>query len=463
MLTKPLANGISTDHPIPGLPFVDDTHLPLDDLKAIEAIGRKHNTDDTWGSYAKTAAGDALGYMEWAYTDIPDTNYSWVITTHPTYGRTVLLVDKKDAVNTYAHFCNNLIPGIARAGGYFTRDGGKTWLRPYPVTSLTHEAKWYPAPGAKALTADQFAPQAPPTVPAGLLDAADLPRVSKTVIATTPAAIRNWANTHLPLWLTHRTTNTEALPLNQCILGLTAPELEEGNLVDASYFAQALGITSASFTTRVSRETAPTPQIAGAGQGGKNLWSHPIADHYIKYETARKAPTLTPNNRSLSAELKKGLESLASSLRSDIQPAKFFSKRPLKVPSVVDTAKALTKVHGTLTPSHHALQNLYTDHLFSQYLESTTIGGGGINGEPFMFYIELYPDSGKDVLRSFFSKVREHERFTQQRILGEQAQTPQGQAAIEQAVNEAVEKARQMLLDSTHGLGQWAQQMLNES
>lgn len=462
MLTKPLANGISTDHPIPGLPFVDDTHLPLDNLKAIEAIGRKHNTD-TWGSYAKTAAEDGSGYMEWAYTDIPDTNYSWVITTHPTCGRTVLLVDKKDAVNTYTHFCNNLIPGIARAGGYFTRDGGKTWLRPYPVTSLTHEAKWLPAPGAKALTADQFAPQAPPTAPAGLLDVADLPRVPKTVIATTPAAIRNWANTHLPLWLAHRATSTEALPLNQCILGLTAPELEEENLVDASYFAQALGITSASFTTRVSRETAPTPQVAGTGQGGKNLWSRPVTDHYIKYETACRTPALIPTSRSLSDELKEGLESLASSLRVDVQPAKYRLKRPLKVSSVVDTAKALTRVHGVLAPGHYSLQILYIEHLFSQYLESTMIGGGGINGEPFMFFIELYPNSGKEVLRSFFSKVREHERFTQQRILGEQAQTPQGQATIEQAVNEAIEQARQMLLDSTHGLGQWAEQILDES
>lgn len=458
MLTKPLANGISTDHPIPGLPFVDDTHLPLDNLKAIEAIGRKHNTG-TWGRYDKRAATDGSGYMKWAYTDILDTNYSWVVTTHPAYGRTVLLVDKKDAVNTYTHFRDNLIPGIARAGGYFTCDGGETWFRPYLVNSLTHEGKWPPAPGAKALTADQFAPSAPPTAPAGLLDVADLPRVPKTVVATTPTAIRGWANTHLPLWLAHRATSTEALPLNQCILGLTAPELEEENLVDTRYFAQALDITAASFTTRVSRETAPTPQIFGTGKGGKNLWSRPVADHYIKSETAPKAP----NGHPLSDELQKGLKSLASSLRADIQPAKYRLKRPQKTLSATDAAKALTEVHGALAPSHHALQNLYVEHLFSQYLESTMTGGAGIDGELFMFYIELYPSSTKSVLRSFFSKVREHERFTQRRILGEQDQTPKGRAAVEHAVNEAVEKAQQMLLDSTYGLGQWSEQILNES
>lgn len=37
---RPLANGLRTDHPVPGLPFVDDSHLPLDDgPDAIEAVG----------------------------------------------------------------------------------------------------------------------------------------------------------------------------------------------------------------------------------------------------------------------------------------------------------------------------------------------------------------------------------------------------------------------------------------
>src|SRR5262249_49929890 len=35
---RPLANGTRTDHPVPDLPFVDDSHLPLDEgPEAIEA------------------------------------------------------------------------------------------------------------------------------------------------------------------------------------------------------------------------------------------------------------------------------------------------------------------------------------------------------------------------------------------------------------------------------------------
>jgi hypothetical protein len=45
---RPVANGLRTDHPVPGLPFVDDAHLPLQDPQAIEAIGRRPE-EGTWG------------------------------------------------------------------------------------------------------------------------------------------------------------------------------------------------------------------------------------------------------------------------------------------------------------------------------------------------------------------------------------------------------------------------------
>ena len=46
--SRAVANGLRTDHPIPGLPFVDDAHIPVDDPAAIEAIGR-HPGGKTWG------------------------------------------------------------------------------------------------------------------------------------------------------------------------------------------------------------------------------------------------------------------------------------------------------------------------------------------------------------------------------------------------------------------------------
>ncbi len=43
-----LANGIGTNHPVPDLPFVDDSHIPIDDPSEFEAVGR-HPGTDTWG------------------------------------------------------------------------------------------------------------------------------------------------------------------------------------------------------------------------------------------------------------------------------------------------------------------------------------------------------------------------------------------------------------------------------
>lgn len=45
---QPVANGIRTDHPYPNLPFVEDAHIPIDDPKGIESIGRIPE-GSTWG------------------------------------------------------------------------------------------------------------------------------------------------------------------------------------------------------------------------------------------------------------------------------------------------------------------------------------------------------------------------------------------------------------------------------
>ncbi|MCD9146193.1 hypothetical protein LUZ16_30070, partial [Streptomyces albireticuli] len=45
---RPLANGLRTDHPVPDPPFVDDSHIPVEDRRAIEAVGRNVG-DGMWG------------------------------------------------------------------------------------------------------------------------------------------------------------------------------------------------------------------------------------------------------------------------------------------------------------------------------------------------------------------------------------------------------------------------------
>ncbi len=47
---RAIANGLHTDHPVPDLPFVDDSHIPVEDPEAIEATGR-HAGTDMWGRF----------------------------------------------------------------------------------------------------------------------------------------------------------------------------------------------------------------------------------------------------------------------------------------------------------------------------------------------------------------------------------------------------------------------------
>ncbi|MFJ9576150.1 hypothetical protein ACIRQF_07110 [Streptomyces sp. NPDC101191] len=45
---RPVANGLRTDHPVPGLPFINDERLPLDNPDAIERTGRDQG-EGLWG------------------------------------------------------------------------------------------------------------------------------------------------------------------------------------------------------------------------------------------------------------------------------------------------------------------------------------------------------------------------------------------------------------------------------
>lgn len=38
--SRAVANGAPTDHPIPGLPFADDSHTPVAHSRAVKATGR---------------------------------------------------------------------------------------------------------------------------------------------------------------------------------------------------------------------------------------------------------------------------------------------------------------------------------------------------------------------------------------------------------------------------------------
>ena len=100
-----LGNGLRTDHPIPGLPFVDDSHIPIEDPRAVEAIGRKSESG-MWGRTdpMRVREGDVGVEAGWKAftTDATCRALAWVVRTHPRYGRSVWLVADEDAAGLYS-------------------------------------------------------------------------------------------------------------------------------------------------------------------------------------------------------------------------------------------------------------------------------------------------------------------------------------------------------------------------
>lgn len=138
-----LGNGVRTDHPVPNLPFVDDSVLPLNDPAGIEAVGR-HQGEGRWGRYDPVGAG-------WkAFTTDPDVpDLAWIVLWHPAHGRTVWLVTDDEASSVYDG-CDAAM--LIRAGGYWW--DGTTWYRPSQVFDMPSETYVRrEVPGARAVTA----------------------------------------------------------------------------------------------------------------------------------------------------------------------------------------------------------------------------------------------------------------------------------------------------------------------
>ncbi|MET9779129.1 hypothetical protein ABZ023_33605 [Streptomyces sp. NPDC006367] len=88
-----LANGASTDHPVPGLPFVDDTHLGA-------------------GSHPSGPARPVR------ITDPDRADLVWVVHVHPGLGRTVVL-HEADPDATGPWEWHSTWPLVTRSGGYW--------------------------------------------------------------------------------------------------------------------------------------------------------------------------------------------------------------------------------------------------------------------------------------------------------------------------------------------------------
>lgn len=224
----PVANGLRTDHPVPGLPFVDDRHLPIEDGEAIQACGR-HERNSGWGRVDYDAS-DRRRWMAFT-SEQSNLRYGWVVQEDPDHGRSVLLYEIDDAIimhDTPHPEC----PRMWRAGGYWWN--GQQWHRP-PVIfdAALEEAIPVPVPDATTVDAARYL--------AAHLGTPSRGRVEQvTDFKPRMVSETQWAH-DLAYWATCRPD--DGLPLEWCVVDLEAPELERSALVSRWGAARLLGMS----------------------------------------------------------------------------------------------------------------------------------------------------------------------------------------------------------------------------
>lgn len=266
-----VANGVGTDHPIPDLPFVDDSHLPLDDPAAIEAIGRTDGTDDMGGRTDRVRSAGWVAYT----TDPRRHDLAWVVRWHPEHGRSVVLYRDHDASSVYMTLWGPAL--LFRSGGYWW--DGESWYRPSQIFDR--------ASGAYVRRA---VPAAMTVHAADLLGAGGGSADQAAVLAIEdvdvdePRRPGRWRDA-LAAWAARR--RADAPPLQRCVVQFNAPELAADQLVSVAQLAEIAGIGASTLRAYLARgeNEIPAPQATPAG---RSMWSLPVAEEWA--EQRRNSP-----------------------------------------------------------------------------------------------------------------------------------------------------------------------------
>lgn len=312
---QPIANGIRTDHPIAGLPFVEDEHIPIEDPDAVEAIGR-HEGAGTWGR-----CDDDRETGEWiAFTTDPkNPSVGWVVRFHPDHGRSVLLYRDHDTTTAYSDWFRDK-PLLSRVGGYWWN--GTTWYRPLQIFDWASE---------RFVRREVRLPTV--ITAADLLDGtsqAELGRPARIMqlggeqsafefagyqlhSTAQPAQAEQWRH-DLAFWASRRTDG--ALPLGRCVVTVNAPELFDAALLGVEEFATKAEIAASTLRAYIARDEADIP-VPQATDGPRKRWSKPVVDDWI--EQRRRDPGKVAallNTSSSSDDDEDGADTLAPGLRT---------------------------------------------------------------------------------------------------------------------------------------------------
>jgi len=262
----PLANGLRTDHPVPGLPFVDDAHLPLDDgPEAIEAVGR-HEGGGMWGRF--DPCREDGGWRAFT-TDPLNHKLGWLVRYHPDHGRTVLLMRNADMASFHSQWARDVL--LFRAGGYWWN--GTTWYRPGQVWDpITQDYERRKSRAAVTVTAADMLD--------GRAEAAQAYIGKVATFNPEAPAPANWLD-HLALWAEQHQQRAGAVPLEACVIDVSSPELSGGQLLGAPEIADLGGITASTLRSYISRGNSEVPQPQ-AKVNGRDQWARAVADDWVE-------------------------------------------------------------------------------------------------------------------------------------------------------------------------------------
>ncbi|MFE1190081.1 helix-turn-helix transcriptional regulator [[Kitasatospora] papulosa] len=261
---RPLANGLSTHHPLPGLAFVDDTHLPLGDEGRLKDIALR--------------TGDAHSRPDgqwWACLPDPARpELAWCIRHHPVHGRSVALYPTTQAPAVLREWRSGAL--LHRAGGYWW--DGTTWYRPGQTWDPERAAyRPTPVPDATTLTAADCDDNRPDAARGACLH-----RVGELGIEE-PTPAPRWSD-DLTLWAVRRAEAGDR-PLSACVITLHAPELDASRLLGVPAVAATAGISPSTLRAYISRGDCdvPPPQ---AVVGRRSLWARPVAEEWAEQRNA---------------------------------------------------------------------------------------------------------------------------------------------------------------------------------
>ncbi|WP_424217757.1 hypothetical protein ACN20G_36980 (plasmid) [Streptomyces sp. BI20] len=270
---RPVANGLRTDHPVPGLPFINDERLPLDNPDAIERTGRNQGAG-LWGRTDKLPGGGWVAFT----TEPKNRKYAWAVHYHPEHGRTVVLVSDASWSGLHHDWMYSHTGFLYRHGGYWW--DGTAWNRPGVVFDGAYE-RYDARPVQDALTV---------TAADLLIHPTDPGNASVLTIAgfTAPTEnLPNWLD-HLALWAEHRRGTPDARPLDACVVDLNAPELEPGTLVDRAGLAKIASIDESDLPApKYGDHQLPEPQTRTATGP---LWSRPVARDWAEQHRRSHGP-----------------------------------------------------------------------------------------------------------------------------------------------------------------------------